>query len=53
MGAEQSPSKVYSSDEAIVSHASAIDDVGGLTFDQYTQGGLGRHLGITSTTFLM
>lgn len=35
------------------SHAEAIDDVGGLTFDQYTKGGLGRHLGITSTTFLM
>lgn len=29
------------------------DDVGALAFDEYTQGGLGRHLGITSTTFLV
>lgn len=53
MSAEESPSKADSSDEAIAGHVLAIDDVGGLTFDQYTQGGLGRHLGITSTTFLM
>lgn len=26
---------------------------GGLTFEQYTAGGLGRHLGIFSTTSLM
>lgn len=29
------------------------DDVGELAFEEYTQGGLGRHMGIFSTTFLM
>lgn len=29
------------------------DDVGALAFDEYTQGGLGRHLGIVSTMFLV
>lgn len=29
------------------------DGVGELAFDEYTQGGLGRHLGIVSTAFLM
>lgn len=29
------------------------DGVGELAFDEYTQGGLGRHLGIFSTAFLM
>lgn len=29
------------------------EEVGGLTFDQYLAGGLGRHLGIFSTTSLM
>lgn len=29
------------------------DGVGELSFDEYTQGGLGRHLGIVSTAFLM
>lgn len=29
------------------------EDVGALHFDEYTKGGLGRHLGITSTTFLV
>ena len=29
------------------------DDVGNLTFDQYTAGGLGRHLGVFSTASLM
>lgn len=27
--------------------------VGGLDFDEYTRGGLGRHLGVFSTIFLM
>ncbi|OAA63062.1 high affinity methionine permease [Cordyceps fumosorosea ARSEF 2679] len=42
--------------EAQASHhgAAVLDDgVGNLTFDQYTTGGMGRHLGITSTTFLI
>ncbi len=44
----------YSDDEPRVSHGEGQDDgVGNLTFDQYTTGGLGRHLGIVSTTFLM
>ena len=30
-----------------------VENVGGLQFEEYTQGGLGRHLGIFSTTFLM
>ena len=29
------------------------EDVGQLTFQEYTSGGLGRHLGIFSTTFLV
>lgn len=29
------------------------DDVGNLTFNQYTEGGLGRHLGVFSTASLM
>lgn len=29
------------------------DDVGDLTFEEYTAGGLGRHLGVFSTTSLM
>ncbi|QKX60187.1 uncharacterized protein TRUGW13939_07330 [Talaromyces rugulosus] len=29
------------------------NDVGALAFDEYTQGGLGRHLGVVSTTFLV
>jgi hypothetical protein len=29
------------------------EEVGGLKFDQYLTGGLGRHLGIFSTTSLM
>ncbi|KAH8689909.1 high affinity methionine permease [Talaromyces proteolyticus] len=29
------------------------NDVGALAFDDYTQGGLGRHLGLVSTTFLV
>ena len=41
-------------------HHSDVDDValgmvqpGELTFEEDTAGGLGRHLGLTSTTFLM
>ncbi|CEJ80219.1 Putative High affinity methionine permease [[Torrubiella] hemipterigena] len=52
MATEASPSK-DEGDMHATSHAEVIDDVGGLTFDQYTKGGLGRHLGITSTTFLI
>lgn len=29
------------------------ENVGELEFDEYTQGGLGRHLGVLSTTFLV
>lgn len=29
------------------------NDIGALAFDEYTQGGLGRHLGVVSTTFLV
>lgn len=37
-----------------VSDGTGVDEgVGNLTFDQYTTGGLGRHLGVVSTTFLM
>ncbi|KAM0664738.1 hypothetical protein ACQRIT_000332 [Beauveria bassiana] len=40
--------------EPRVSHGTVLDDgVGNLTFDQYTTGGMGRHLGVVSTTFLI
>ncbi|KAJ2971829.1 hypothetical protein NQ176_g7506 [Zarea fungicola] len=31
----------------------STETIGALTFDQYTTGGMGRHLGVFSTTFLM
>ena len=30
-----------------------VQDAGELNFEEYTRGGLGRHLGVFSTTFLM
>lgn len=39
--------------DARYSEAEFKEEVGGLTFDQYLAGGLGRHLGIFSTTSLM
>ncbi|KAJ6779622.1 hypothetical protein PWT90_05636 [Aphanocladium album] len=40
--------------EPQVSHVAGVDEgVGGLTFEQYTTGGMGRHLGVISTTFLI
>jgi hypothetical protein len=42
---------------AVEKHAAEPDvpapGVGELNFDEYTQGGLGRHLGVFSTIFLM
>lgn len=38
---------------AVASSEELKEDVGGLTFEQYTAGGLGRHLGVFSTTSLM
>lgn len=40
-------------DPRIASNEELREDVGDLTFEQYTAGGLGRHLGIFSTTSLM
>ncbi|POR35464.1 High-affinity methionine permease [Tolypocladium paradoxum] len=37
----------------VVSSEEVRDDVGGLTFEQYAAGGLGRHLGVFSTTSLI
>jgi hypothetical protein len=36
-----------------LSDAVPTEGVGQLTFQEYTSGGLGRHLGIFSTTFLV
>lgn len=46
---------VFESNENETQYAEAEfkEEVGGLTFDQYLAGGLGRHLGIFSTTSLM
>lgn len=50
----ENPSQSKGGVEPQVSHGTGVDEgVGNLTFDQYTTGGLGRHLGIVSTTFLM
>lgn len=55
MTTSSSEKQNYSDDgvEPHVSHGAAVEGIGGLTFDQYTTGGMGRHLGIISTTFLM
>lgn len=37
----------------IVPESAEVDNVGGLSFQEYTKGGMGRHLGIVSTTFLV
>lgn len=44
---------LFESNENNTSEAEFKEEVGGLTFDQYLAGGLGRHLGIFSTTSLM
>ncbi|KAI0162305.1 high affinity methionine permease [Xylariaceae sp. FL1272] len=41
-------------DPAALGHVLETEkQVGGLSFEEYTAGGMGRHLGITSTTFLV
>ncbi|OTA06983.1 hypothetical protein A9Z42_0077850 [Trichoderma parareesei] len=43
-----------SSDNGVqISETEFKEEVGGLHFDQYLAGGMGRHLGIFSTTSLM
>ncbi|KAK7227573.1 hypothetical protein V2G26_015576 [Clonostachys chloroleuca] len=51
--ASDSAEATYETDGARPSVEGAKDDVGNLTFDQYTEGGLGRHLGIFSTSSLI
>ncbi|KAK5988318.1 High-affinity methionine permease [Cladobotryum mycophilum] len=43
----------HGDDHDVGSNEELKEDVGNLTFDQYTAGGLGRHLGIFSTTSLV
>lgn len=40
-------------DDGLALQESRQQNVGELGFDEYTSGGLGRHLGILSTTFLV
>lgn len=60
MAASDSPAQskneaLFESNENDTRHSEGEfkEEVGGLTFDQYLAGGLGRHLGIFSTTSLM
>ena len=50
---DTSPEPSDNETAALASHDDLKDDVGGLSFDQYAAGGLGRHLGVFSTTSLM
>lgn len=36
-----------------VAESVEVDNVGGLSFQEYTKGGMGRHLGVLSTTYLV
>lgn len=45
--------KLQSQSDTDVANGDSTAKAGELDFEQYTRGGLGRHLGVFSTTFLM
>jgi hypothetical protein len=51
-GEEASPAPLVGKNAAVADEGFS-EEVGGLSFEQYVEGGPGRHLGVTSTTFLV